>query len=81
MVPVDDIRHKKVREFVQVHLGRHPPGGGLVFVFLHQDLPLREFGQVRFVVGELVIGFRDMFCLKKVYRVLKNPNHWSPARN
>ena len=56
--PVDDIRHEEARDPVQVHLGRHPPGGGLVLVFLRQDLPFRGFGQVRFVVGELVSGPR-----------------------
>ena len=56
--PVDDIRHEEVRDPMQVHLGRHPPGGGLVLVFLRQDLPLRGAGQVRSVVGELVTGPR-----------------------
>ena len=52
--PVDDIRREEVRDPAQVQLGWHPPGGGLVFVFLHQDLPLGGLGQVRSVLGELV---------------------------
>ena len=49
-----DIRHEEVRDPMQVHLGQRPPGGGLVLVFLHQDLPLRGAGQVRSLVGELI---------------------------
>ena len=51
---MDNIRHEEVRDPMQVHLGRHPPGGGLVLFFLHQDLPFRGSGQLRSVVGELV---------------------------
>ena len=69
--PVDGIRRKEVRNPMQVHMGSHSPGGGLVLVFLHQDLGLRRFGQVRFVVGELVVGSRAVVsraCLLSLNR-------------
>ena len=54
LAPVDCIRHEKMRHPVKVQLGGQSPGGGLVLVSLHQDLPLGGFGQVRSVFGELI---------------------------
>ena len=56
--PVDGVRHEQVRNPVQVQLSRHLPCGGLVFVFLHEDLPFGGRGQVRLVAGEFVAGLR-----------------------
>ena len=46
--PVNGVRHEEVRNPVQVYLGWHSPSGGLVLVYLRQDLdlPLRGLGQV-----------------------------------
>ena len=54
LAPVDCIRREEMRHPVKVQLGREPPGGRLVLVFLHQDLPLGGLGQVRSVFGELI---------------------------
>ena len=78
--PVDCTHHKEVRNPMQVHMGWHLPGGGLVLVFFHQDFPLRGFGQVRFVVGELVVGLRAVVSRARLLSLARFPPGARPGR-
>ena len=77
---MDGVRHEEMRNQVQVQLNRHSPSGGLVLVFLHEDLPLGGLGQVRLVEGELVAWPRAVTGGARPVRFGGTPSVTGPYR-